>query len=400
MKNINQIGLTWISFFSYAFTGALIVVTGMIMGDIANYFDLSISEMSNIFTCLNAGILFSILLNSWLINIISLKKQLIYGFIFSIISILGVIFSKNIWLFSVNIFILGLVSGITMSIGTLIITMLYSGPKRGSQLLLTDSFFSMSGMIFPIIAAYLLENKFLWYWIYVCIGAIYFIIFILSINLNFPKLKEKTNNINIIKEWNFNIFLLSISALLYILGQLSFISWVPQYATENMHINIKKTGNLVSDFWMAYMIGMWFFSFIIKFFNLKHIFVFLSGISAVLMYVYIHNSNYLIMKYIIISLGFFSSAIYIIIITLASLQTKKPSAKLINIILFFGTVGTLLTFIITSPIVNQKGLYATLICSNILYGIVFFLSLIILINRKYCIYFEKIKTTIIKKFFM
>jgi len=389
VKNINQIGLTWISFFSYAFTGALIVVTGMIMGDIANYFNLSISQMSNIFTFLNAGILVSILLNSWLINIISLKKQLIYGFILSIISILGIIFSKNILLFSINIFILGLVSGITMSIGTFIITILYSGSKRGSQLLLTDSFFSMSGMIFPIIAAYLLENKFLWYWIYVCIGIIYFIIFILSVSLHFPESKEKFKYTEKIKKWNFNIIVLSISALLYILGQLSFISWVPQYATEIMNINIKKTGNLVSDFWMAYMIGMWCFSFVIKFFNLKRIFVFLSGISAILMYVYIHSSMYLIMKYLIISLGFFSSAIYTIIITLASLQTKKPSAQLINIILFFGTIGTLLTFIVTSPIVDDKGLYATLICSNILYSIVFILSLLILINSKNKIYFKE-----------
>ncbi|QCI17334.1 MFS transporter TsgA [Buchnera aphidicola (Aphis helianthi)] len=389
MKNINQIGLTWISFFSYAFTGALIVVTGMIMGDIANYFNLSISQMSNIFTCLNAGILISILLNSWLINIISLKKQLIYGFILSIISILGIIFSKNILLFSINIFILGLVSGITMSIGTFIITTLYSGSKRGSQLLLTDSFFSMSGMIFPIITAYLLESKFLWYWIYVCIGIIYLIIFILSINLDFPESIDTLNHTTEVKKWNFNIILLSISALLYILGQLSFISWVPQYATEIINIDIKKTGNLVSEFWMAYMIGMWCFSFIIKFFNLKSVFIFLTGISSILMYVYIHNSNYLIMKYIIISLGFFSSAIYTIIITLASLQTKKPSAKLINIILFFGTIGTLLTFIVTSPIVEKKGLYATLICSNILYGIVFFLSLVILINSKNKIYSKK-----------
>ncbi|CAL4325835.1 Protein TsgA [Buchnera aphidicola (Protaphis terricola)] len=382
MKNINQIGLTWISFFSYAFTGALIVVTGMIMGDIANYFNLSISRISNIFTFLNAGILISILLNSWLINIISLKKQLIFGFILSIISVLGIILSKNILLFSINIFILGLVSGITMSIGTFIITALYSGSIRGSKLLITDSFFSMSGMIFPVITAYLLENKFIWYWIYLCIDIIYFFIFILSINLKFPESNKILYHTSIIKKWNVNVILLSICALLYILGQLSFISWVPQYATENMHINIKKTGRLVSDFWMSYMIGMWFFSFIIKFFNLKHIFIFLSGISTILMYVYIHNSNYLIMKYTIISLGFFSSAIYTIIITLASLQTKKPSAKLINIILFFGTIGTLLTFIITSPIVEKKGLYETLMCANLLYSIVFFLSLLIIKSYK------------------
>lgn len=35
MTNRNRIGLTWISFFSYALTGALVIVTGMVMGDIA-----------------------------------------------------------------------------------------------------------------------------------------------------------------------------------------------------------------------------------------------------------------------------------------------------------------------------------------------------------------------------
>ncbi|AYN24555.1 MFS transporter TsgA [Buchnera aphidicola] len=382
MKHINQIKLTWISFFSYAFTGALIVITGMIMGDIANYFRLSVSEMSNIFTFLNAGILISIFLNSWLIDIISIKKQLIFGFLFSIVAILGIVLSSNILLFSINIFILGLVSGITMSIGTFIITYLYSGEKRGSQLLLTDSFFSMSGMIFPIISAYLLEKKFLWYWIYVFIGIIYFFIFVLTIKSQFPILEKKTKNNDEIKQFNINIILLSISALLYILGQLSFISWVPQYATEVIKINIKKTGTLVSSFWMAYMIGMWCFSFMIKFFNLERIFIFLTGISSILMYCFIYSKSYLALKYTIITLGFFSSAIYTIIITIASLETKKPSAKLINLILFFGTIGTLLTFVITSPIVAKKGLYATLIFSNILYIIVFFLSCIIFNNKK------------------
>ncbi|WP_295164090.1 MFS transporter TsgA [uncultured Buchnera sp.] len=387
MKNINQIKLTWISFFSYAFTGALIVVTGMIMGDIANYFSLSVSQMSNIFTFLNAGILISIFLNSWLMDIISIKKQLIFGFLLSILAILGIVYSSNILVFSINIFILGLVSGITMSLGTFIITYLYSGEKRGSQLLITDSFFSMSGMIFPIISAYLLEKNFLWYWIYVFIGIIYFLIFILTIKSQFPTLEEKTKNHDNIKQFNINIVLLSISALLYILGQLSFISWVPQYVTEIININIKKTGTLVSNFWMAYMIGMWCFSFIIRFFNLQRMFIFLTGISSILMYFFIYSKSYSALKYTIISLGFFSSAIYTIIITLASLETKKPSSKLINLILFFGTVGTLLTFVITSPIVAKKGLYATLIFSNILYGIVFLLSFVILSNSKNKYYF-------------
>lgn len=383
MKDINRIGLTWISFLSYAFTGALIVVTGMIMGNISDYFHLSVSQMSNTFTFLNAGILISIFINSWLIEIVSLKTQIIFGFLLTIISIIGIVFCDSVFLFSINMFILGLVSGITMSIGTFIITHLYSGPKRGSQLLLTDSFFSMSGMIFPIITAHLLEKQIVWYWTYVCIGIIYFFIFLLTINLSFKTLKIDIKNVKEVKEkWNFNVFLLSIAALLYILGQLSFISWVPQYATEIMNIDIKKTGGLVSSFWMSYMLGMWFFSFIIKFFNLYRMFTFLTSISTLLMYFFIHSTNFLNQQYIIISLGFFSSAIYTIIITLASLQTKKPSPKLINLILLFGTIGTLLTFIVSSPIVEIKGLYITLVSSNILYSIVFLLSILIYLNEK------------------
>lgn len=383
MNKINQIGLTWISFFSYAFTGALIIVTGMIMNDIANYFKLSISQMSSVFTFLNAGILISIFVNSWLMEVVSFKKQIIFGFILTIMSTIGIMCSGNICFFSVNIFILGLVSGITMSIGTFIITCLYSGEKRGSKLLITDSFFSMSGMIFPIITAFLLERKILWYWIYVCISSIYIFIVFLAINVKFPKIKKMENNLITVKEkWNINIFFLSIAALLYILGQLGFISWMPQYTTEIINVDIKQTGRLVSNFWMAYMIGMWCFSFIIKFFNLQKIFIFLTGISTFLMYFFIHNKSFLILQYTIISLGFFSSAIYTIIITLASLQIEKPSPKLINLILLCGTVGTLLTFIVTSPIVERKGLYATLVSSNILYGIVFLVSLFIYFNKK------------------
>ena len=42
-----------------------------------------------------------------------------------------------------------------MSIGTFLITHMYEGRQRGARLLFTDSFFSMAGMIFPMVAAVL-----------------------------------------------------------------------------------------------------------------------------------------------------------------------------------------------------------------------------------------------------
>lgn len=57
MTNRNRIGLTWISFLSYALTGALVIVTGMVMGDIAKDFQIPIDSMGNTFTFLNLSLI-------------------------------------------------------------------------------------------------------------------------------------------------------------------------------------------------------------------------------------------------------------------------------------------------------------------------------------------------------
>ena len=80
---------------------------------------------------------------------------------------------------------------------------------------------------------------------------------------------------------------------------------------------------------------------------------------------------------IIMILGFFSSAIYTTIITLGSQQTRVSSPKLVNFILTCGTIGTMLTFVVTSPIVEHSGPHAALMTANGLYGVVFILCLLL-----------------------
>ena len=266
MTNSNRIKLTWISFLSYALTGALVIVTGMVMGNIADYFNLPVSSMSNTFTFLNAGILISIFLNAWLMEIVPLKTQLRFGFLLMVLAVAGLMFSHSLALFSAAMFILGVVSGITMSIGTFLVTQMYEGRQRGSRLLFTDSFFSMAGMIFPMIAAFLLARSIEWYWVYACIGLVYVAIFILTFGCEFPALGKhapKTDAPVEKEKWGIGVLFLSVAALCYIPGQLGFISWVPEYA-KGLGMSLNDAGTLVSNFWMSYMVGMWAFSFILR----------------------------------------------------------------------------------------------------------------------------------------
>ena len=345
MTNSNRIKLTWISFLSYALTGALVIVTGMVMGNIADYFNLPVSSMSNTFTFLNAGILISIFLNAWLMEIVPLKTQLRFGFLLMVLAVAGLMFSHSLALFSAAMFSLGVVSGITMSIGTFLVTQMYEGRQRGSRLLFTDSFFSMAGMIFPLIAAFLLARSIEWYWVYACIGLVYVAIFILTFGCEFPALGKhapKTDAPVEKEKWGIGVLFLSVAALCY----------------------------MVSNFWMSYMVGMWAFSFILRFFDLQRILTVLAGLAAILMYVF-NTGTPAHMAWSILALGFFSSAIYTTIITLGSQQTKVPSPKLVNFVLTCGTIGTMLTFVVTGPIVEHSGPQAALLTANGLYAVVF-----------------------------
>lgn len=380
MTNSNRIRLTWISFFSYALTGALVIVTGMVMGNIAEYFNLPISSMSNTFTFLNAGILVSIFLNAWLMEIIPLKRQLIFGFVLMILAVAGLMVGHSLVMFSLCMFVLGVVSGITMSIGTFLITHIYEGRQRGSRLLFTDSFFSMAGMVFPIVAATLLANHVTWYWVYACIGVLYLAIFVLTLMSDFPILGKKKDDQSepVAKEkWGIGVLFLSIAALCYILGQLGFIQWVPEYASKHFNMSIEEAGALVSNFWTAYMVGMWIFSFILRFFDLQRIVTVLAALSTVMMYLFVTTEQVGMLSMYILGLGFVSSAIYTTLITLGSLQTKVSSPKLVNFILTCGTVGTMLTFVVTGPIVAASGPLAALHTANGLYAVVFVMCLIL-----------------------
>ncbi|GIU50956.1 protein TsgA [Shewanella sairae] len=387
MTDRNRILLTWISFLSYALTGSLIIVTGIVMGDIAKFFNLPISSMSNTFTFLNTGVLISIFLNVWLMEIISLKKQLIFGFILMVLAVLGLMFGHNLAIFSGAMFVLGVVSGITMSIGTYLITRLYHGKQRGSRLLFTDSFFSMAGMIFPLISATFLANNIAWYWVYVAIGIIYVAIFILALICEFPLLIKSDEKQQVGREnWGVGILFLAIAALCYILGQMAFISWMPEYAIKSLGMSLSEASKLLSYFWGAYMLGMWGFSVIMKRFDIQYFVLALSALATGLMFWFNMDKNTEHLLTIISVLGFFSSAIYTTIITLASQQTKIASPRIVSFILFCGSIGTMLTFVVTSPIVENYGAHAALLTGNGLYGVVFIMCLLVSFVTKHRIH--------------
>ena len=148
---------------------------------------------------------------------------------------------------------------------------------------------------------------------------------------------------------------------------------MPEYATKSFNMDIGQAGKLVSDFWTSYMVGMWVFSFILRASSICNA----SSpcwlaLATGAMYLFVSTDNPEHLGYYIMALGFVSSAIYTTLITLGSLQVSSP--KLVNFILTCGTIGTMLTFVVTGPIVAKGGARSALTTANGLYLAVFVMS--------------------------
>ncbi|WP_108651925.1 MFS transporter TsgA [Dongshaea marina] len=375
MNNLNKIRLTWISYLCFALTGATVAVTGMVMAPVAQFFDIPLSSMSNTFTFLNVGILIALIFNAWLMELISIKRQLVFSFVLMVLCVLGLMFSHSLVMFSACMFILGILAGIATSVAATLITCLYDGTKRGAQMLFTDSFFSMASMILPVVTGFMLGKHIPWYWVYAVIGLFFVAIFLLTIPSDFPELGNKAaakgEQPAHKEKWNLAVYILGLAAMFYILGQLVFISWVPQYVEQTFKLSVEQAGTVVGRFWMSYMIGMWIFSLVLRYTDLHKLLVGLSLLSVVFMFMFNHTAQAGHLGYLIFALGFVSSAIYTSLITLASQQIKTASPKLINGILTCGTVGCMLTFVVSSPVVKMFGPHSALVVANGLYAAVF-----------------------------
>ncbi|AZP36286.1 putative transporter [Candidatus Annandia adelgestsuga] len=384
MLNIKK--LTLISFLMYYFTGSLTVTTGNIIDSISKYFNVSISNMSFHFSFLSLGILIAMIVNNYIRKIIIIKNQIIFSFYLIIISIIILIINNhNINIFSFCVFLFGFVGGISLSIGTFLITNIYDNKKRSFFMLITDSFFSIAGIIFPFIISFFVVKKINFIWIYSIISFIYLIIFYLTLITNFNefnKLNKKKNKKK--KRFKIENILLFLSSLFYISAQCMFVSWIPIYIKKYINnINYFYENKTISIFWFFYMLGMWFFSYISKKFDIQKILIFLTFISSILVFIFLQCKNINLLNFIISLIGFFSSSIYTIIITLSSMQTKKPYTKFINLTLIFGTTGSFITLNISYFLLSSNNTFIVLCISNILYFIVFIINIILLFFTKH-----------------
>jgi len=384
--------LTALSFLSYMLTGGLVVLTGMVIVPVSKYFNVDVSEAGDIFTWMNLGILIAIISNSALMDIIPLKRQILISVILALIAFMGLTWMHSLIFFCVLMFLFGLVSGITMSIATYLIAHLYMGKNRGMMLLLTDSFFSLAGITFPLIAGFILDHGVTWYWVYIMVLVVGIGVFILSLGVKFPSPADyhETHNKPLfqrlrtdIKHWGVAVYAACLGCMFCILGQLCLVFWIPDYVASRFHVSSDASSVPLSSFWIGMWIGLYLCSILVKRIPMTIFLALIALGSTIACFILRHATSVHQLSIDCFIMGLFAAGIYYTLITLVSLQVKVPSPLLVNFALASGTVGTFLTPMVSAKAVSIGGPMAALTVGNIFYLLVFVVTIIVALTSNH-----------------
>ncbi len=383
----NLVKLTILAFSLTCITGVAVILPFLLKESAAKYFNTSIGTMGSVFSCFMFGMLINELLNGYLVKFIKVRVEIFLAGIIFAICVISMFFTTSLYLFGVELFIIGLCFGVIVHIPNTLIMHSFDKSKRSTYLNLLDFFFSLGSFVYPYIVGAMLLSLCSFQSVYSTVLIIIAFIFIMASITKLPDLDSSTDHEgkavdHKFSKWNINIYLIFFVLIFYFLSYISFTYWVVDYLTKILHIDVMAANQGISLFWIFYGIGCFISSIAVKYIKVGK-YILYSIIVAFLSYIAVYFSANVIMMYISISiLGLGCATVYSSSLSFGTLQVKHPSPRLMSMYIFGTGLATWLAELISSWVQAVYGLKSIIVISSILMLIALILHIIVLSNQK------------------
>lgn len=350
----NSSRITLVSFLTYFILSAMLAPIGIISTPMAEHFGQSVTDATRQFTWLTGGNLVGAITALLVFDYIGLKKLfvIIYGAIATSLFALGFVDDLD----AIR-YILGLVGfgcGIGLAGAAITISRIYHESTRASMLVITDGCFSVAGFVASWTAAWLIASDYDWSLAYQMVGIVAIAVFVLGLSSSFPA-TEHDDEAEAASRWPLPVWLCVASLFLYTLGQYSMLFWLPNYAISQLDAPEVQAGALVGQFWL----GMFFAQIFVAWWVLKigvRLLVRVATVTTLLFSIplwLIRDVDALTVLSLI--WGFANLSLLKATLSLATEMVKVPSARLVSLLLLGATLGTAVSPLVTSQIVDWTG---------------------------------------------
>jgi TsgA-like MFS transporter len=188
----NKQRITIVSFLAYFILSGMLAPIGIIAGPMAALFDQPITDVVARFSWLTLGNLAGAVLALFMYDWISLKRLMLILYSVILISLLSFNISTDLTAIGLALGLVGLCSGLGLAGAALTISKSYDTEKRASMLVITDSFFSVAGIVCGALATWFIAREFFWASTYQFVAAVSIVVLILVSISEFPSTTSET----------------------------------------------------------------------------------------------------------------------------------------------------------------------------------------------------------------
>ena len=347
----NTIRITAISFLTYFVLSAMLAPIGIISGPMAEHFNQSVSDITRQFAWLTGGNLVGAVIALFIFDYFGLKKlfAIIYGAIALALFSFRIVEDLDTTQYILGI--VGLGSGVGLAGAAVTIARTYSEATRTSMLVITDGCFSIAGFVTSWTAAFLVARDMDWSLTYQLSGLFAASIFVLGISSSFPAV-EQDQGTESTEPWPLAVWLCVASLFLYTLGQYSMLFWLPNYAITQLDAPEVQAGALVGQFWLGMFLSQIFVAWWVMKIGVRRL-VQIAALTTLLFSIplWLHRD---IDGLTILALiwGFANLSLLKATLSLATELVSVPTARLVSLLLLGATVGTAVSPVVTSQVVD------------------------------------------------
>ena len=364
----NKQRVTLLSFLAYFVMSGMLAPVGIISGPMAEYFEIPITELTANFSWLTFGILTGASIALVAFDWIALKKLMALLYSLIAVSLYALSVLDDIDLIWPVIGLIGTCCGVGLAGAALTISRTYAAERRASMLVITDSSFSVAGIVCSWVAVILIARGFNWYGAYQFVAVVACGIVVLVTLSTLPDTRTAVKSTAVSVPWPLSVWLCLFALFLYTLGQYSMLLWLPHYAETELGAPRDQAGQLVSQFWTGMFAAQLFVAWWVLRVGVRRL-ILIAGtcasLSSIPLWLYGDIDGLIVLTTI---WGFANLGLLKIILSYATQMVEVPDARLVSSLLLGASIGTAISPWLASKIVAMTDSHFVLQFSSACYA--------------------------------
>lgn len=326
---------------------------GVLVGPVAEAFNLEFTSVAAQFTFLTGGMFIGMILPFVIFDHVRIRTVLIVGYSLIFLMTVGLAFKNDVTTMSMYLGLVGTLLGITMCAGGAVVAQTFFEKKRQTVLVAQDATYNLAGAIFPITTSFLLAKGLSWTWAYVSVGFFILIIVLLAAisRFDFDSLSPSESESKV--EWNVGIYLAGVCLFLFMLAQITLVTWLPQYAEQRFSIPSDQSGELIANLYTAALISALVSVYVVHKVKIIYYLYFVVSLGLLsVLWISQTDSGESLFR-IAYLLGISVSATFNSLLAYGLLFIAKPKHKNVTFLYFVSGLGTALAPLVSSATVKQ-----------------------------------------------